>query len=101
MALDFHRLDNNEYLFELDDSQYANVEIIFIEFKKQTGIYIDPYRDAKLSVTHQKTIIQIIDAYINKQNLNINKQQAMDIIGFNALIKYFSKKGIELKVLGD
>lgn len=101
MALDFHRLDNNEFLFGLDDAKYANMEAIFLEYRKNSGIYIDPYRDTKLTVENQKVMIKIIAAYIDKTDLNLNKQKTIDVLWFKALICYFSDKGIDIKIVGD
>ena len=64
MALDFHRLDNKEYLFGLDDKKYKNLDEIFTEYKNWTGVYIDPYGDTKLTIENQKMFIKIIDTYI-------------------------------------
>ena len=101
MALDFHNADTNEYLFGLNDSQYANLDVIFVTFKNKSGVFIDPYRDTKLSVVNQKAIIQIIEVYINKNDLNANKQQTIDILEFCTLMKYFSSKEMDLKTQGD
>jgi hypothetical protein len=70
MALDFHRFDNREYLFRLDDEKYKNLDEIFSEYKNWTGVYIDPYSDRKLTVENQKMFLKIIDIYIEKTNLN-------------------------------
>lgn len=75
MALDFHRLDNTEYLFGLDDSKYAHLETVFTVFKKQTGVYINMHADATLTINHQKMIVKIIDIHIKKGDLNKNKQK--------------------------
>lgn len=80
MALDFHRTDNREYLFGLEDKQYKNLNEIFSEFKNWTGISIDPYSDLKLSIENQSTLVKIIDIYIDKTNLNIDKLKIVDII---------------------
>ncbi|WP_128755247.1 hypothetical protein [Aquimarina sediminis] len=101
MALDFHRHDSNEYLFGLDDSKCTHLEVIFNEYKQWSGVYIDPYGDTKLTVDNQKVLIKIIDAYINKTDLNANKQQTIDILEFSTLLQYFSGKGTEIKILGD
>jgi hypothetical protein len=50
MALDIYRTDNNEYLFGLDDEYYGYLEIIFDQFKKITGIYIDQYDTTILDI---------------------------------------------------
>lgn len=101
MALDFHKAATNEYLFGLDDSQYAHIETILIVFKNQSGILIDPYKDTKLTVGNQKAILRIIDDYINTTDLNMDKKKTVDIIEFRALINYFLDKKIDIKILGD
>ncbi|QKX04051.1 hypothetical protein HN014_03730 [Aquimarina sp. TRL1] len=101
MALDFHKADNNEHLFGLEDHQYANLEAIFTAFKNWSGVVIDPYGDTSLTIENQKTIVRIIDTYIHKEDLNVDKQKTIDIIEFSAMMKYFSNKGIVLKIVGD
>ncbi len=101
MALDFHKVTNNEYLFGLDDKKLANLEAIFDLFKDWSGMYIDPYKDTLLTVENQKVIIKIIDAYIDKKDLNVNKQQTIDVVEFRALMSFFSNKRIVIKIIGD
>jgi hypothetical protein len=101
MALDFHRLDNREYLFGLDDKKYKNLEEIFNEYKNWTGIYIDEYGDTKLTIENLKIVLKIIDTYINKTNLNIDKQKTVDILEFRTLLKYFSEQNFDIEILGD
>ncbi len=101
MALDFHKAATNEYLFGLNDKKLASLEVIFTLFKNWSGTYIDPYKDTKLTVENQKMIIKIIDTYINKTDLNVNKQQTIDVLEFRALMSFFSNKEVALKILGD
>ena len=101
MALDFHRLDNNEYLFGLDDSKYAHLEKLFVTFQEKTGIFMNPYGDITLSVGHQKVILKIIDTWISHADLNRDKQKTITITWFRAMLDYFSNKGVEMKLLGD
>ncbi|MDH7447636.1 hypothetical protein [Aquimarina sp. 2201CG14-23] len=101
MALDFHKFDNNEHLFGLDDKQYAHLENLFVEFKQKTGVYIDPYRDIRLSVDHQKTMLKIIDAWIYVADLNKNKLKTETVIQFKTWMDYFSNKDIDIQIVGD
>jgi len=101
MALDFHRLNNREYLFGLDDKKYKNLDEIFTEYKNWTSIYIDPYSDTKLTIENQKMLVKIIDTYIEKTNLNTDKQKTVDILEFRAFMKYFSDQNFDIEVLGD
>ena len=101
MALDFHRLDNQEHLFGLDGKKLSNLDEIFTEYKYWTGIFIDAYGDTKLSVQNQKTLIKIIDTYVEKTNLNLDKRKTVDILGFRALLNYCSDKNVDIQISGD
>ncbi|MEQ3498646.1 hypothetical protein ABMY20_02685 [Tenacibaculum sp. SSH1-16] len=101
MALDFHRLDNQEYLFGLNDNKCKNLYEIFTEYKNWTGVLIAPYSDIKLTIENQKMFAKIIDIYIEKTNLNMDKQKIIDILEFRTLLKYFSDKNLDIKILGD
>lgn len=101
MALDFHRLDNREYLFSLNDKKYINLEEIFTDYKNWTGIEIDSFSNIKLFIENQKILLKIIDTYIEKSNLNVDKQKTIDILEFKALLNYFLNKNIDLEILGD
>ena len=101
MALDFYRLDNNEHLFSLDDATCISLEDIFEAFNHWTGIFSDLYGDVKLSTENQKTLIKVIDNYIEKTNLDHNKRKTTSIIEFRGLLNYFSNKNIDFKMKGD
>ena len=101
MALDFHKLDNDEYLFGLEEYHFDLLAEIFEEFKFRTGFAIDQYGDFKMSLENQQALIQIIDDYISKNDLNRNKAKTLAIIEFRSLLNYFSQKKIALKLKGD
>lgn len=101
MALDFHRLGNREYLFGLDDQTINNLNDIFKTFTQWTGQTIDPYGDLKLSTENQKTIITIIEKYIEMTDLNKDKIKTSTILEFKGLLKYFVNNKIDLEILGD
>lgn len=101
MALDFHRLDNNEFLFELDDNKCKYLNDIFHTFEHWTGIFIDPFKHSQLTVENQVILIRMIDQYFDKTNLNSDKEKTICISGFRGLLEYFSKKNIDFKLLGD
>lgn len=101
MALDFFILENNEYLFGLDSSKYANLETIFESYKRKTGIYIDEYRDTLLSVSNQKVLLKIIDEYVTETDLNVNKIKTTSILEFRGLLSFFISKNYSLKLAGD
>ena len=56
MALDFHRLDNNQYLFGLDNNDYNLLADIFETYKQRTGVFIDQYGDTELTIDNQKSV---------------------------------------------
>jgi hypothetical protein len=101
MALDFHRLDNREYLFGLNDEQYNFVYEIFKTFKHSTGLVIDLHADLQLSIENQLFLIKIIDKYIESNDLNKNKEKTSVIIEFKGLLTFFSNHKINLILFGD
>lgn len=101
MALDFHRLDNKEYLFGLDDKSLDALANIFETFTHWTGLVIDPHGDLKLSTENQQTIITIIDKYIESTDLNKDKTKTSTILEFKGLLKYFLNQNIDLALVGD
>lgn len=102
MALDFYKLGTKERLFELNSCKYADLEKeIFIAFKHWTGLYIGEYKNSRLSVDNQKTLLKIIDEYVEKTDLNKNKEKTKTILEFRGLLSYFIEKGYELVLLGD
>jgi hypothetical protein len=101
MALDIHRLDNNEFLFGLDGNKYNRLFEIFENYKNWTGILIEQYDDTKLSVENQKTLIKIIDMYIETTNINLDKQKTTTILEFRGMLNYFINSNISIELLGD
>ena len=101
MALDFHRLDTEEYWFGLDDEQYTRLSNLFEIFQQWTGLQIDAYKDMRLTTENCRTLIQIIDRYIQKTDLNINRKKTTAILGFRGLLNFFQEKNIEFKLKGD
>jgi hypothetical protein len=101
MALDFHRLDNNDYLFKLDDAELMHLSGIFETFSHYTGLVIDPYADMILTIANQETLIKIIDKYIDTANLNENRPQTAAIAGFRGLLAFFVTNKINWKLKGD
>ena len=77
------------------------MEDIFQIYKQQTGIYIDPYGDAILSVEYQKIIIHIINRWLIQENLNLNKEKTKNVLMFCGLLTYFSENQIDLELRGD
>lgn len=101
MALDFHRLDNNELLFQMDDGGFEYLFEIFETFKQWTGIVIEQYRDSQLTIENLKTIVKIIEKYIEITDLNNNKLKTSVILEFKGFLMFLINKEIEIKLLGD
>lgn len=101
MALDFHRSDNREHLFGLEDKDLARLQDLFTTFHHWTGLSIDPYSDLMISAENQETFIKIIDAYVERADLNQDKEKTATILGFRGLLKYALSKNIEFQLLGD
>ena len=101
MALDIHRLDNDDYIFGLNDEWYNCLDVIFKRYESSTGIYIDPYKDTVLDIGNMKFLIKLINEYIQKTDLNENKKQTSIILEFKGMLSLFIEKGIALKLYGD
>jgi hypothetical protein len=101
MAPDIHRLDNNEYLFGLDSTKYEHLYEIFKSYQNWTGIFIDENGGTKLEVEYQKTLIRIIDKYIENTNINLDKQKTITILEFRGMLTYSSNCNINIEFLGD
>ena len=69
--------------------------------KNFTGIEIDPFSNIKLFIENQKILLQIIDTYIDKSNLNVDRQKTIDILEFRTLLNYFLNKNIDQEILAD
>jgi hypothetical protein len=101
MTLDFHRLDNKQYLFRLDNQTVNTLVGIFETYTHWTGQMIDPYEDRKLSTEKQQSLLTIIDRYIEATDLNKNKAQVAAILEFKGLLKYLLNSQIDLFLIGD
>ena len=101
MALDIHRLDNNEWLWAIENNQYNELSEIFEEFTRRTGLVIEQYGLLVMSTDNQKVIIKIVDKYIEKTDLNKNKKKTFTIIQFGSILQYFCNRNIDLKLVGD
>ena len=101
MALDIHRLDNNEYILGLDDEYYSCLSTIFDQFKYSTGLFIDQYGKITLSVKNFEFLIKLIDKYIQNTDLNKDKKQTVKILEFRGLLNMLIKYDIPVKLYGD
>jgi len=101
MALDIHRLDTDEYILGLNDEKYNCLSVIFEWFEKQTGIYIDPYSDTILDAKHLSFLAKLIDGYVHKTDLNLDKKRTSAILEFRGVLNIFIEKNVSLKLYGD
>lgn len=101
MALEFYRYTTNNFLFALSDKQFEYLADIFKTFNQYTGLYIDPYRDMKLTIENQQTLVKIINTYIDSADLNRNKPKTSVILEFKGVLNYFINHKIDLKLIGD
>ncbi len=101
MALDFFINKTEKHLFSLESYKYNHLEEIFTNFKYRTGIYIDEYGDSRLNIGDQKLIIQLINEYVEKTDLNKNKLKTKTILEFSGLLSYFIENNYNLELFGD
>lgn len=101
MALDFHRLDNEEFLFSLTGKQFDALFEIFETFRQWTGLVIDQYDDLTLTPENQQALIKVIDKYVDSTDLNKDKWKTSAVLEFKGVMSYFLKMGIDIELLGD
>ncbi|MFV0481997.1 MAG: hypothetical protein ACK5LP_08430 [Campylobacteraceae bacterium] len=102
MPLDFYSNQNKEeYFFSLTHKQLEIFEDIFVEFNKRTGLFLDECRDAILYTGNLQVLLKIIENYVQKTDLNKDKNKTMEILSFYGLIRVYCNKNIELQVLGE
>lgn len=102
MALDFYNSKNREeHMFALDSKQLYFLEEIISEFEKWTGVLVDEYSDFTLDRGNQQTFLKIINNYIQKSDLNLNKDKTVEILSFYSLLRYFYNRDIVLYAFGD
>lgn len=101
MALDFHRLDNEELLFSLNHKQFDALLGIFETLRQWTGIVIDEYDDVILTPENQQTLIKVIDKYIDSTDLNKDKWKTSTILEFKGVVLHFLKMNIDIELVGD
>jgi len=68
MALDFYEIDDTRQrnkLFSIDNKQMDLMDDIFMEFKKLTGNYVDPYGRNRIYKEHVELIMSIIKKHLN------------------------------------
>ena len=64
MGLDFYWLDDRkkeELLLTLDEGLLAVSQDAFTRLWEETGIYVDPYSDTRISSTHAKIIFETLN----------------------------------------
>jgi len=101
MALDIYRMDTKEFIIGLTDERQNCLEIIFEQFAYRNGRNIDPYADTIIDTGNIKLLIQLIDEFIKKTDLNKNKKQTSIILEFKGILNIFLEKNIALKFIGD
>lgn len=102
MALDFYNSkDRKEHMFALESKQLCALVEIISEFEKWTGIFFNEYGDFTLDRGSQQTLLKIIGNYIQKSDLNINKEKTVEILSFYSLLRYFYNRDIVLYAFGD
>ncbi len=101
MALDFHRLDNRQYLQGLDDFKFNSLSEIFNLYKIRTGILIEQYRDTILIVENQLVLIKLIDSYLENEKLSLDKNKKLVIEDFRDFLITSTNNNWNLKIVGD
>lgn len=99
MSIDFHKKGNNQKseIFHLSDSLYDELQIVFDEFRRKTGVFIDPYGKVTLLPENAKLIGEIVLNLILQKKLTHNKP-VKDFLSFLDMVY---KEDIVILAVGD
>jgi hypothetical protein len=73
MAVDFHNLNypgSTQAIFSLNDADLEYLKEVLAQYKKLTGVYIDPYGKTSVYQDHVQLIIKLLNEYINRNKLD-------------------------------
>jgi len=101
MALDFYRLDTNDFLFGVTDTQFGYLDEILEIFTQWTGLVIDQYNSMVLTVENQEALVRVIEKYTDTTDLNKDKKRTSAILEFKGLIGFFLNNKVDLRLVGD
>jgi len=66
MAIDFHlKADHMRAspLFQLPHNAYSDLAVVFAEFERLTGVFVDPYGTTHLSPGHINTLAKMVSGH--------------------------------------
>jgi len=100
MALDFYNPTDKRHqhlLFQLDDLELESLDDVITEYKRRTGLYLDPYRDTYLYQDHINLLVQLMGEQLNYPT----KNKHAETIRLQGIISKFSLATDGLLAIGD
>jgi|EndMetStandDraft_4_1072995.scaffolds.fasta_scaffold04298_3 hypothetical protein len=96
MAIDFYDLlDENRKtkLFEISQEDFNEIEDVFLQIKKQTGVYIDAYGKSRIYRSHVELVIALMMETMKASDSNKRKVLSETIIKFKTVDQGFLTEG--------
>jgi hypothetical protein len=84
-------------LFTLTDDLYTALTSPLTTLEEKTGIFIDPYGEARLSHQHAALLLKIINDEVTNKQLALNNA----ITGFTNFLGQMIKKQMDVMLVGD
>jgi hypothetical protein len=98
MPIHIHRPNNTTTpLFTLTDELYAALTSLFTTLEEKTGIFIDPFGDARLSHQHAALLLKIINEEVANKQLTLNKA----ITAFTNFLEQMIREQMDVVLIGD
>jgi hypothetical protein len=98
MPIHIHHPNNTiTPIFTLTDELYTALTAPFTTLEKKTGIFIDPYGDARLTHQHAGLLLKIINEEVASKQLTLNNA----ISGFTNLLAQMIHEQMDVVLIGD
>ncbi|HEY8896002.1 MAG TPA: hypothetical protein VIM79_14350 [Niastella sp.] len=98
MPIHIHLPDNTTTpLFTLTDELYTALTFPFTTLEKKTGVFIDPYGNARLSHQHAALLLKIINEEVANKQLAPNTA----ITGLTNFLAQIISEQMDVMLIGD
>jgi hypothetical protein len=98
MPIHFHLPNNSTTpIFTITDELYTTLTSPFTTLEEKTGIFIDPYGDARLSHHHAALLLKIINEEVANKQLALNNA----ITGFTSFLEQLVREQKDVILIGD
>jgi hypothetical protein len=84
-------------IFTITDDLYTTLTSPFITLEEKTGIFIDPYGNARLTHQHAALLLKFINEEVANKQLVLNNA----ITGFTNFLEQMISRQIDVVLIGD